>query len=168
MASIGHIAVGMAAARFWNRKRWVNAAFNLSMLSLWPDIDAVGFRFGIRYEDAFGHRGASHSLLLAVVVALGAYAYARWKELPALRTSLVAGVVAMSHGVLDTMTFGGGLGCALLWPFSTERIWAPEALRIIPVSPIGLGIVSTRGLYVLAVETLIFSPFFVYALKPRR
>jgi inner membrane protein len=168
VASIGHIAVGMAAGRFWDPKRWRNAAVGFSLLSLWPDIDAIGFRLGIRYAEPLGHRGASHSLVLAVVVALGAYAYARWKKLPSARTGVLAGIVAASHGILDTMTFGGGLGCALAWPLSTERFWAPEAMRIIPVAPIGAGMLSARGLYVIGVELVLFAPFFLYALIPRR
>jgi inner membrane protein len=158
----------MAAGRFFDRQRWRNAAFGFSLLALWPDVDAIGFRLGIRYEDPLGHRGASHSLVLALAVALGAYAYARRAKLPPARTAVVAGIVAASHGLLDTMTFGGGLGCALLWPFSTTRFWAPPALRIIPISPIGAGILSMRGLYVIGVELVLFAPFFVYALIPRR
>lgn len=156
----------MAAGRLWNRERWRNAAVFYSLVSLWPDIDAIGFRFGVRYEDPLGHRGGTHSLLLALAVAFGAYLHARWAELPRARTTILAGIVAASHGILDTMTFGGGLGCALLWPLSTHRFWAP--LRFIPVAPIGAGMISSRGLYVVAVETVLFAPLFLYALIPRR
>jgi len=30
-----------------------------------PDLDVFGFRFGIRYEDLWGHRGLTHSLMFA-------------------------------------------------------------------------------------------------------
>ena len=46
---------------------------------------------------------------------------------------MVALVVA-SHGLLDALT-DGGLGAALLWPFSDERFFAPW--RPLPVAPIG-------------------------------
>jgi inner membrane protein len=74
--------------------------------------------------------------------------------------------VAVSHGLLDTLTFGGGLGCALLWPFSEERYWAP--LRFIPIAPIGHHMFSARGALVVAAEVLIFAPFWLYATWPRR
>ena len=33
-----------------------------------PDADVIGFRFGISYADAFGHRGFSHSLAFALLM----------------------------------------------------------------------------------------------------
>ena len=35
--------------------------------SLLPDLDVIGFRFGIAYADAWGHRGLSHSLFFALL-----------------------------------------------------------------------------------------------------
>ncbi|AUX41200.1 uncharacterized protein SOCE26_026100 [Sorangium cellulosum] len=55
---------------------------------------------------------------------------------------------------------------ALLWPWSDERFFAPA--RPIPVAPIGLGILSARGLRVMAFEAVAFAPLFLYALWPRR
>jgi inner membrane protein len=54
---------------------------------------------------------------MAVVVGLAIGAVAGRLKRPALRYALVAGVVLVSHALLDTMT-DGGLGCALLWPMS--------------------------------------------------
>jgi inner membrane protein len=70
-----------------------------------------------------------------------------------------------SHGVLDAMTTGG-LGAALMWPFTTARYFLPW--RPIPVAPIGVGMLSARGVYVVGVELLLFLPFWGYALWPRR
>jgi inner membrane protein len=43
--------------------------------SVLPDIDVIGFRFGIHYGDFWGHRGFTHSLafaaFLAAVLAFG-------------------------------------------------------------------------------------------------
>jgi membrane-bound metal-dependent hydrolase YbcI (DUF457 family) len=78
--------------------------------------------------------------------------------------ALTAAVFA-SHVVLDTMT-DGGLGCALLWPFSNRRYFAPW--NPIPVAPIGKAFFSRRGLSVAMVELLLFTPFLVYVLWPRR
>jgi hypothetical protein len=44
----------------------------------------------------------------------------------------------------------GGLGCALLWPFSDERFFVPW--RPIPVAPIGLAFLSARGLRIAVIE----------------
>jgi membrane-bound metal-dependent hydrolase YbcI (DUF457 family) len=38
-----------------------------SALSLAPDLDVIAFRFGIPYSAPFGHRGAAHSILVALV-----------------------------------------------------------------------------------------------------
>ena len=40
-----------------------------AVCSMLPDIDVVGFRFGIRYGDFWGHRGFTHSLLVASILA---------------------------------------------------------------------------------------------------
>src|SRR5580765_4972343 len=39
------------------------------LCSVIPDIDVVGFRFGIRYGDFWGHRGFTHSLGFAALLA---------------------------------------------------------------------------------------------------
>jgi len=168
MASIGHLAVGMACGRAFSKDPTIakRAAFAFAIISIWPDVDAVGFLFGIDYGDSLGHRGATHSLVLALFVGLCSYAVAARKSLPAVRTAVFGTVVAASHGLLDTMTYGGGLGCALLWPFSDTRFWAP--IRFIPIAPIGLRLLSMRGLKVVLAEAVIFAPFWIYALWPRR
>jgi len=70
-----------------------------------------------------------------------------------------------SHGLLDALT-NGGRGIALLWPFTNARYFAPW--RPIPVAPIGLRFLSSRGLHVALVELALFSPLFVYGLWPRK
>jgi inner membrane protein len=181
MASIGHVAVGMAAARFranTGGARVGAGALAKSMLlwaglSMLPDADVVGFAFGVRYGDPWGHRGATHSFAFSVAlgVLLGLFA-ARFGAPGSGRqfrrgaaTALLGSLVLASHAVLDTLT-DGGRGCALFWPFSDERHFAP--LRPIPVAPIGLGFLSQRGLHVALVELLLFAPVFAYALWPRR
>jgi len=168
VASLGHLAIGMAAGRAFGPDPATarKAAVAFSLVSFWPDVDALGLSHGIAYASAFGHRGATHSIVVAVVVGLLGHAFARRKKLPALRTALFTTAVAMSHGLLDTTTYGGGLGCALLWPFSTHRFWAP--VRFIPVAPIGARLFSSHGLTVMSTELLLFAPFFVYALWPRK
>jgi len=142
------------------RLRWM---IGLCALSLAPDLDVIGFRFGIRYGDPFGHRGATHSLLVA---ALGGFLVSLLAGKMSSRRgplALLCAAVLASHGLLDTLT-DGGLGIALLWPFSTERYFAPW--RPIPVAPIGARMLSARGLRVLLIETLQFIPIFAMALWP--
>lgn len=167
MASLGHIAVGMAAGRFARRKDLARAMLWLSAASMLPDADVIGFAFGVAYASPFGHRGASHALasapFLAVLPALALDFFDTTK--PRLRTWLMMSLVIASHGLLDTLT-DGGLGVALLWPFSDARFFAPWGP--IPVAPIGRGFISFRGIYVATVEAVLFAPFLAYALWPRK
>jgi inner membrane protein len=136
-----------------------------SALSLAPDADVVGFAWGVRYGDPWGHRGATHSFAFALVVGvLVGLAAWRLRERP-LHVAWLVALVLASHGLLDTLT-DGGRGCALFWPFSEARHFAPY--RPIPVAPIGLGFLSTRGLRVALAELVLFAPVWLYALWPRR
>jgi inner membrane protein len=177
MASLGHIAVGMAAARFQHKTvpRWSSMAW-WSALSLLPDADVVGFALGVNYGDPWGHRGATHSITWSVALGVAIGLAARRFNRPALRlagarsgqagrTTLIASVVLASHAVLDTMT-DGGLGCALFWPFDLTRYFAPW--RPIPVAPIGLAFFSPYGGIIALTELVLFSPVLLFALRSRK
>ena len=169
MASIGHVAIGMAAARLSSAERatvptWRSMAW-WSALSLLPDADVIGFSFGVKYGDAWGHRGATHSVAFALAIGgLVALAARRLRVSP-LRVWMIASAVLVSHGLLDTMT-DGGLGCALFWPFDLTRYFAPW--RPIPVAPIGLAFFSPHGLLVSLTELVLFAPIAAYALSLTR
>lgn len=169
MASIGHVAVGLALGRArgsgQSLKRLLGGMALFSALAMLPDADVVAFKLGIAYGAEWGHRGASHSLVLAAVVALGVAGVTRVLGGPAARMGVLALLAVGSHGLLDALT-DGGLGAALLWPFSQARLFAP--VRPLPVAPIGAGMLSARGLYVVLVEFICFLPFWAYALWPRR
>ena len=165
MASLGHVAVGVAAAKISSdgqRPSWRRMAV-WSALSMLPDADVIAFAFGIAYEDAWGHRGASHSFAFAALIGGAALLCARRFALPPVKTAMLTALVVASHPLLDTMT-DGGLGCALFWPFNLTRYFAPW--RPIPVSPIGLAFLSPAGAFVAATEAILFAPLFVYALRP--
>ena len=166
MASLGHVAVGLAAARGVRGGLTPSLAVMAfwSGLSLLPDLDVIGFSLGVKYGDPWGHRGATHSLAFAIAVAVMIGFAGRAFRTSALRTGVVAGAVLISHAVLDTMT-DGGLGCALLWPFSDVRYFAPW--RPIPVAPIGFGFLTSGGV-VMTVEAVLFAPLLLYALIPER
>jgi inner membrane protein len=166
MASIGHLAIGMGAARLVSgneRPSWLSMVA-WSALSMLPDADVIGMGLGIPYEDPLGHRGASHSLLFAAVVGAGAGLMAAKFGLPRLRACVIATLVLASHAILDTFT-DGGLGCALFWPFDPTRYFAPW--RPIPVSPLGLEYLSPHGAFVGTTELILFSPLLLFALRRR-
>jgi inner membrane protein len=169
MASFGHVAVGLALARFSSAgatpRRTARLMLAGAALALLPDADVIAFALGIPYAADWGHRGATHSLFLAALLALGVAAGVHLRRGPALGAGLFTLVAVGSHGPLDALTTGG-LGAALLWPFEHGRHFF--AWRPIPVAPIGTGMLSARGAYVLAVEALLFLPFWAYALWPRR
>src|SRR4051812_6554488 len=139
MASlVGHGALGLLAARYGvpaRARSW--AALGRVGRAMLPDADVVGFALGVPYAAPFGHRGATHSLLFAAAAGAAAALAVRKPRLIPWCVALVA-----SHPLLDALT-DGGLGVALLWPFSDARFFFPW--RPIPVSPIGAGFLSWRG-----------------------
>jgi len=117
-----------------------------------PDLDVVAFQLGVPYGAGLGHRGFSHSLLVAALVGLAGALGHRTLGAGLARAFLFLFVSTASHGVLDTFT-NGGLGVAFLWPWSGARYWAPDALRVVEASPISVGrFLSARGLVVLGSE----------------
>jgi inner membrane protein len=123
--------------------------------SVIPDLDVIGFRFGIRYGDFWGHRGFTHSLLFAASLATAVAFIGFRRGLPSLgRVPLWSYLflATASHGFLDAMT-DGGLGVAFFSPFDNRRYFLPWTP--IRVSPIGLGrLFSHRSLEVLQTELL--------------
>jgi inner membrane protein len=123
------------------------------MVAVAPDLDVLGFRFGIQYGDFLGHRGLTHSLPCAAAVAAALVGLAFRQGVPGLppRWLWLYFFLAMaSHGLLDALT-NGGLGIALFAPFDNARYFFP--VRPIQVSPIGIrGFLRGGGLEVLARE----------------
>jgi inner membrane protein len=163
MASLGHVAVGMAAGRWWARGRPAGPMLALSALSLAPDLDVIGMAHGVPYGAPWGHRGATHSIPMACLLGVAFAVLARGRGRFAV-TALLATGVAISHGILDGMT-DGGRGVAFLWPLAARRYFLPW--RPIPVAPIGAGFLSLEGLEVAGWELAVFLPFLAYALWPR-
>ena len=134
--AVAAVAVGAVAVGGRSRAPvWALGA----LCAVAPDLDVVtSFVFRIPYRDMLGHRGLSHSLLAAAVLALLATAVARpaRPESPGAATlGLYFFAAAASHGLLDAMT-NGGLGVAFFAPFSDTRYFFPW--RPILVSPISL------------------------------
>jgi len=133
--------------------------------SVLPDIDVIGFRFGVHYGDFWGHRGFTHSLFFAALLAgLAAAALVRRIEPEISRIVLFAYLflATAGHGILDAMT-NGGLGVAFFSPFDNRRYFLPW--RPIRVSPIAVTRFFTpRGLAILQSEFLwIWLPGMLFA-----
>lgn len=116
-----------------------------------PDVDVVTREWGISYGAGLGHRGLTHSLLVAALVALAGASAHRM-----LRTGFGVAfaflfVSMVSHGALDAFT-NGGPGVAFFWPWSGRRYFAPGPWRVIEISPIGLTAFLSRATSVLASE----------------
>ncbi|WP_439889653.1 metal-dependent hydrolase [Ralstonia sp. 25C] len=148
---ITHAAVplmlGAAAGRRRISGRLLLAGAVAAML---PDLDVAAFKLGIRYQDVFGHRGATHSIVFALALAISAALAHRWLNTSAWRSAIFVGLAALSHPLLDACT-NGGMGVALLWPFSEHRWFFP--FRPIAVSPLGVSrFMGSRGLTGMASE----------------
>src|SRR5260221_12822165 len=110
MASLfTHAFVGAALGQAGDRDlrkdwRFWCAGIACSML---PDIDSIGFHMGVPYGALWGHRGMTHSLLFAALIAVfGAamlqrgdrnHSQSYWK------TALLLFAITASHGMLDAM-----------------------------------------------------------------
>ncbi len=149
-----HALVGLAAAdavvpRGRSHPRLL---FTAAVLAVVPDLDGL-FMYWVPYGAPWGHRGASHSIAFALLLAVVGSLYpfrregilgGRWS-----RTVLLLWAVTASHGILDAFT-DGGLGIAFFAPFRHDRYFFP--VEAIPVSPIGRAFFSAAGLSVLAAE----------------
>ncbi len=144
--AIGKVSIVSSVPRkFW----WLSV-----FCSILPDADVLSFAFGIDYGDVLGHRGLTHSLIFAFVLAFVVVRF-RFREVQTwthMWWVFIAQffLVTASHGLLDAMT-NGGLGVAFFAPFDNTRYFFPW--RPVLVSPIGIvPFFSRYGLDVLLSE----------------
>ena len=144
---ISHAAVGALIGAVGSRpESQKRAALVCALAACVPDLDVIGFRFGVQYGDLWGHRGLTHSLCFAALLAaLGLI----WMPGARLRAWAVLFIATASHGLLDACT-DGGLGVAFFAPFDITRYFFPYTPIL--VSPIGARFFSARGLAVLGSE----------------
>jgi inner membrane protein len=103
-----------------------------------PDADVVGSAFGIAYGDLLGHRGLTHSLPFAAVLATAVVRLGFPRGVPGLGVRalwVLLFLATASHGLLDALT-DGGLGVGFLAPFTETRYFFP--LRPIRVASVGV------------------------------
>ncbi len=135
-----------------SKRVWVAGA----VCSVLPDLDVVGFHFGIRYGDFWGHRGFTHSLVFAALLT-GVVMLVCFRRgapgLGRLPLTMYLFLATASHGLLDAMT-NGGLGVAFFSPFDNARYFFPW--RPILVSPISLARFFTRQGYLILKSELLW------------
>ncbi|MFT4969374.1 MAG: inner membrane protein [Chitinophagales bacterium] len=151
-SAFGHAAGAIAISQLFKLKTNLSAGiigFGV-ICSILPDIDIIAFKFGIPYESMWGHRGITHSIFFAVILAIvSGYFLSRSKK-QFYASSLFIFLATFSHSLLDAMTTGGK-GVAFFAPFDNSRYFLPW--RVIKVSPIGLkNFLSEWGVSVLLSE----------------
>jgi inner membrane protein len=167
MAMLGHVALGLVAARAYHERTDVPlvplAAVGILLAAL-PDTDLMVRAHFATEGTAFAHRGLTHSLAFAVVLgAVVGWLASRW-GLPRLLTSMFAAATLASHGLVD-MFSDTSLGSELFWPFSSARYLAP--VRPVLCAPLGWAFFSRAGLTAVVREVVVFWPLFLYGLYPR-
>ncbi len=149
---ISHAVAAMALGAAFRRPGWpARVWWAGAVCAVAPDVDVLGVVLGVPFGSVFGHRGLTHSLAFAAVLAAVGTALLGPRGIRA-RAWLFLFVATASHGVLDAMT-DGGIGVAFFAPFDATRYYLPW--RPIAVSPLGVGrFVGARGIAVLASEAL--------------
>jgi len=147
-------AITFVARPLGNPRRFYAAA---AFCAVAPDLDVIGFQFGIDYGHVLGHRGLSHSLVAAAALGtLFTWALFRgdaWTSAQRTRALVVFALCTASHGALDALT-NGGMGIAFFAPLENSRYFLPW--RPIQVSPIGIAaFFSEWGLAVLRSELVV-------------
>ena len=154
-SAFSHVIVAVAMGRAFRNEelRWRELGLG-AFCSVLPDLDVIGFPLGIEYGDLWGHRGMTHSILFAALLA-GILVALWYRGKPAIAMTglfLYFFLCTASHGVLDAMT-DGGLGVAFFSPFDTTRYFF--SARPVLVSPIGISeFFSEYGARVLANEAV--------------
>lgn len=158
MASVfGHAAVAYTIGKLSRLKVKPLPFFILLICcAIFPDADVIMFEFGYHYEHPLGHRGFTHSILFAILLAI-LIRLVCYKKYPFFSKTgvflfLAFFLATLSHSILDGMTTGGR-GVGYFIPFDNERYFLPW--RFILVSPLGAArFFSEWGLEVLKNEAL--------------
>ena len=150
-----HFFVGVALGQGADQKLRADWRFWVLAIvcSALPDVDVIGFHFGVKYGDLWGHRGMTHSILFAVLIGIAAGVFLGGSRAEITRQSILLFLITCSHGVLDAMT-DGGLGVAFFSPFDATRYFLPW--RPILVSPLSASrFFTTRGMSIVLNELVV-------------
>ncbi len=179
-----HAAVGLTLGQLLPRDFPIKRlSLFLALVSVLPDIDVLAFRFGIPYADPFGHRGFTHSISFAVVLAAGTalilYVWRVGSGPGCMAVGSLTFVSVVSHGILDAAT-DAGLGIGFFIPFENGRYFFPfRPLETSAVDPMVFLAHPGRALEIMTSElvwvglplmtfTLIFQGvrFVKYSIRP--
>lgn len=155
-SAFGHAAAAIALGQtgIIQHYSWKLLLFGV-VLSILPDADSIGFLFGVPYGSFWGHRGFSHSIVFAALMAVFCQKVFFAKDKTGyqpIRVWLFLFLSCISHALLDAMTTGG-LGVAFFAPFDNTRYFFP--FRPIKVSPINVKLFfEGKGFAVLKSEAL--------------
>ena len=150
--AVAAIAIGSSFSKTFKSIKFWLICIGCAVL---PDLDVIGFNFGISYSSFWGHRGFSHSivfaLLMGVFFSMVFYYPLLKKEYKKFILICICFFLCMlSHSLLDALTTGGK-GVAILSPFDNTRYFFPW--KVIRVSPIGISNFFTqRGVVVVISE----------------
>ena len=155
---IAHAALPFVARRAvaipppLRRRFWITVV----LCACAPDLDWLGAMFQLPATSLWAHRGLTHSLVAALVLALSAgllgfrgltWGSRLWWQVVAFLFAATA-----AHGLVDAMTFGDP-GVALFAPFDRTRYFLP--FQPLPVCPLGVDEYFSRwGLFTLLNELL--------------
>ena len=134
---LGHALAGLTISAAFTkgrppRRTWVLA----TACAVAADLDWFTGFLGLHDGNSLSHRGMSHSLLAAMLIAAAAMLIGFRPHLRSPRHWACMLSAAFSHGLLDACTFGG-TGVAFLEPFSKARfvcVWQPIFVSPIPLS----------------------------------
>jgi inner membrane protein len=123
-----HAVAGLGIGACFYRPRTPKRVWVIGALcSVIPDLDVVGFRYGVHYGNFWGHRGFTHSLVFAALLSSVVLLLGFRRPTPGLSGFPLWTyffLVAASHGFLDALT-DGGLGVAFFSPFNNQRYFLP-------------------------------------------
>lgn len=152
--AIPAITVGLGLGKDYLSKRLILTGAFIACI---PDLDLISVRFwGIAKDSIYGHRGYTHSIFFALILALIVSLF--FYKSGFKKAFIFLTFCAVSHGILDAFT-EGGLGVALLWPMSDQRYYA----FVQPIMNVG---VSFRALYMTNRGLPIFISEFVWVWIP--
>lgn len=131
-----------------------------------PDIDSLSKHlFHLPVTSIYAHRGAAHSLFVALAAGLIAALFHKRLGVRPLAAGVLVAAAMASHGLLDMMT-DSGLPVAYLWPVSSVRLFADW--RWIHSSPVHwYNFPASASLRLLGDVTQLIIPTFALALLVR-
>jgi len=134
----GHAFAGVAlGAAFVDEKAPRRTLVLGTLCALAPDLDSFTLFLPLHPGNFLAHRGISHSLLAAVLLAAGMLLLGFKREQRSLRVGVYLLLASISHGLLDACT-SGRIGVAFFYPFSVSRwgcYWQPFLDAPLPFWP---------------------------------